>query len=95
MPQRLNPSSPLSTPLVSVPSSLDFATRTANILAKKINKPVFVGCSATFGEFGAHSLEEEVEALKKAVGIVVEEVGRSEGSVESTGTGERGGGKGS
>ena len=40
-------------------------------------------------------MEEEVEALKKAVGIVVEEVGRSEGSVESTGTGERGGGKGS
>ena len=60
---------------------MEFATRTAIILAKKLEKPVFVGCSAQFGQFGSvgDSLEEEVDALKKAVEIVVREVRESVG----------------
>ena len=65
MPNRLNPSDPLCTSLYTDPSSIDFATRVAKIVAKKSGRPTYVGCSVNLG-MGAR-VEEEMEALRVAV----------------------------
>ena len=67
MQQRFQPTEPLCTPLYAIPGSIDFATRVAKILARRTNKPTYVGCSATFGSYG---IEEEMAGVK----IVVEQV---------------------
>ncbi|MCJ1358994.1 MAG: hypothetical protein MMC33_008994 [Icmadophila ericetorum] len=72
MPNRLNPSESISTPLHSVPHSIDFATRVAKILARKTGKPTYVGCSVNLG-IGV-MVEEEIEAVKKSVEGVMEEI---------------------
>ena len=81
--QRLNPSDPLSTALCPVPSSIDFATRVANILARKTGKPTYVGCSATFG--GA-TVEEEVEGVKAAIAAIMSELATQEQNLKVNGT---------
>lgn len=72
--QRFQPSEPLSTALYTLPSSIDFATRVAKILAKRTKLPTYVGCSVAFG--GA-TVEEELEGVKLAVegvmGVFLEE----------------------
>ncbi|MCJ1409809.1 hypothetical protein MMC19_003892 [Ptychographa xylographoides] len=83
MPNRLNPSDPLCTALFPVPSSVDFATRAAKILAKKTGKPTYVGCSATFG--GA-TVEEEMAAVKIAVDAILTEHTAKEAEVKVNGT---------
>ena len=62
--QRFQPSEPLSTPLYSIPGSIDFATRVAKIIAKRTGKPAYVSSSVVFGSFG---IEEEMAGLKAAV----------------------------
>ncbi|KAF6217622.1 hypothetical protein HO133_006724 [Letharia lupina] len=64
MPNRLQPSEPLSTPLYAVPGSIDFATRVAKILARRTGLPAYVGCSAVFG---GSVIEEEMAAVRLAV----------------------------
>ncbi|MCJ1456885.1 hypothetical protein MMC28_007251 [Mycoblastus sanguinarius] len=64
MPNRFNPSEPLCTPLYAMPSSVDFATRVAKILARKTGKPTYVGCSAVFG---GGQIEEEMAGVRAAV----------------------------
>ena len=76
--QRLNPSDPLSTALFPVPSSIDFATRVAKILARKTGKPTYVGCSATFG--GA-TVEEEIEGVKAAIEAILNDLANDERNV--------------
>ncbi|MCJ1387386.1 hypothetical protein MMC18_000229 [Xylographa bjoerkii] len=71
MPNRLNPLDPLSTALFPVPSSIDFATRVAKIVARKTGRPTYVGCSATFG--GA-TVEEEIEGVKAAIEAILNEL---------------------
>ncbi|MCJ1294795.1 hypothetical protein MMC34_006353 [Xylographa carneopallida] len=78
MPNRLNPSDPLSTALFPVPSSIDFATRVAKILARKTGKPTYVGCSATFG--GA-TVEEEIEGVKAAIEAILNDLANDERNV--------------
>ncbi|MCJ1475423.1 hypothetical protein MMC13_004085 [Lambiella insularis] len=75
MPNRLTPSAPLSTVLVPVPGTIDFATRVAKILARKTGKPTYVGCSVAFG--GA-SVEEELQGVRAVVEAVVEELEKKE-----------------
>lgn len=75
--QRLAPDSPpLSTPLYALPSSIEFATRVAKIIAKRTRKPTYVGCSVVFE--GA-TVEEEMEGMQVAVtGILASLGGGSE-----------------
>ena len=75
--QRYNPSQPLSTPLYTLPSSLDFATRLAKVLARKTGKAVHVGSSVTFaGAAQGGSVEEEMDGFKAVVENVLREVER-------------------
>jgi len=73
--QRYNPSTPLSTPLYTLPSSLDFADRLAKTLARRTNMPVQVGSSVNFSSAGnGGSVEEEMEAFRQLVTVVLSEV---------------------
>jgi hypothetical protein len=73
--QRYNPSAPLSTPLYTLPSSLDFADRLAKTLARRTNMPVQVGSSVNFSSAGnGGSVEEEMEAFRQLVTVVLREV---------------------
>lgn len=74
-PQRYNPSAPLSTPLYTLPSSLDFADRLAKTLARRTNLPVQVGSSVNISSAGnGGSVEEEMEAFRQLVTVVLREV---------------------
>lgn len=71
--QRLVPDSPpLSTPLYALPSSIEFATRVAKIIAKRTKKPTYVGCSVLFE--GA-TVEEEMEGMQVAVTGILKGLG--------------------
>ena len=52
-----------------MPSSIDHATRTARILARKTGMPVYVGCSIDFSEL---VVEEQMEGLTKIIETVME-----------------------
>ncbi|KAL8847010.1 MAG: hypothetical protein Q9221_007923 [Calogaya cf. arnoldii] len=67
MPNRLQPSDPLCTALHSQTGSIEFANRVAKILARKTEKPTYVGCSVVFGN---PTVEEEMAGVR----AVVEEV---------------------
>lgn len=60
-----NTNLPLSTPLYSRTSSVDFMTRLARIMARRSDKPVYVG-----GELRFWEAEEEAAALKGVVDVV-------------------------
>ncbi|KAF2816582.1 uncharacterized protein BDZ99DRAFT_458436 [Mytilinidion resinicola] len=63
---------PLSTPLYTQGSTLDFATRLARVLAKKVGKPVYVGNSVSFAGAGmGGTVEEEMEGFRRCVEVVV------------------------
>ncbi|QDS77771.1 hypothetical protein FKW77_005123 [Venturia effusa] len=75
LPNRLNPSQPLSTPLYSMGDSLDFATRMAKLLAKKLGVPCYVGNSMNFSGMGrGGDVEEEMEGFRLVVKVVMSEV---------------------
>lgn len=59
-----NDSTAISTPLTTSGSSIDYATRMAKILARRMRQPVYVGCSMNFAGTTA---EEEMEGLTVAV----------------------------
>lgn len=83
MTQRNNPSDPLSTPLFTPPNTLDFTTRMAKVLARKLDKPVYVGNSMSFASAGmGGTVEEEMEGFKRVVEVVVRLVNKDKG-VES------------
>lgn len=75
MPNRLKPSEPLCTALYSLPSSIEFTTRVAKILARKTEKPTYVGCSVVFGN---PTVEEEVAGVRAAVEEVMKVLGAGE-----------------
>ncbi|KAL6243504.1 hypothetical protein RBB50_009497 [Rhinocladiella similis] len=64
MPDLSNDSTAISTPLTTSGSSIDYATRMAKILARRMRQPVYVGCSMNFAGTTA---EEEMEGLTVAV----------------------------
>lgn len=70
--QRYNTSETMSTILYNNPSSLDFATRLAKVLARRTGKAVHVGSSVSF-ESSAQggTVEEEVEGFKRIVETVM------------------------
>ncbi|GAB7360017.1 hypothetical protein MBLNU230_g7542t1 [Neophaeotheca triangularis] len=74
MPDRYNPNQPISTALYTVPSSLDFATRMAKLLARKTKKPCYVSSSINLsGSVQGGTVEEEMEAFRTIVQVVMNE----------------------
>ncbi|OAL04745.1 hypothetical protein IQ06DRAFT_100743 [Phaeosphaeriaceae sp. SRC1lsM3a] len=70
MPNRNTPNEPLSTPLFTHGATLDFTTRLSKLLARKTNKPVYVGNSASFASAGmGGTIEEEMEGFRRIVEV--------------------------
>ncbi|ESZ97620.1 hypothetical protein SBOR_2021 [Sclerotinia borealis F-4128] len=87
LPNRMNASQPLSTPLCVYESSVEFTTRLAKLLARKTGKPVYVGNSISFASAGmGGTVEEEMEGFKKVVEIVMEQMRKTEGEPTVNGT---------
>ncbi|KAL1979204.1 hypothetical protein VTN96DRAFT_6515 [Rasamsonia emersonii] len=71
MPDRTNPTSTISTALYTSPGSIDYATRTAKILARRMGVPVYVGCNLDPAAMGTVA-EEEMEGFSKIVDVIME-----------------------
>jgi hypothetical protein len=72
MPNARSPAEVLSTPLYTQGATLDFATRLSKVLARRTNKPVYVGSSATFANAGmGGTVEEEMAAFRRIVEVVM------------------------
>lgn len=54
----------MSTMLYTSPGTIDYARRAAQALARRMNIPVYVGCSV---ELSGQAAEEEMEGLAKIV----------------------------
>ena len=66
--KRSKPKDTLCTPLYSSPSTIDIATRTARILTRRMQIPVYVGCSA---DFSGSTADEETAGLTKIVDTIM------------------------
>ncbi|ORY13421.1 hypothetical protein BCR34DRAFT_481064 [Clohesyomyces aquaticus] len=81
MPNKSSPSNPLSTALYTQNATLDFTTRFAKLLAKKADKPVYVGNSISFSSAGlGGTVEEEMEGFRACVEVVMGLLGREKGA---------------
>src|SRR5690349_14578519 len=61
--QKYNPSQPLATPLCTVEPTIEFTTRLAKLLARRTQRPTYVGNSISFASTGlGGTVEEEMEA---------------------------------
>lgn len=75
LPDRYNPTQPLSTPLYTIPQTLDFTTRMAKLLARKTARACYVGSSVDLsGSVQGGIVEEEMEAFGAVVKVVMAEV---------------------
>jgi hypothetical protein len=75
LPDRYNPSQPLSTPIYSIIHTLDFTQRLAKLLARKTGRACYVGNSASFRDSVQGGIvEEEMEAFRAVVKVVMGEV---------------------
>ncbi|RAL05220.1 proteasome assembly chaperone 4 family protein [Aspergillus ibericus CBS 121593] len=70
MPDRTNPPSTISTTIYSTPSSVEYTTRIAKILARRMKVPVYVGCSIDPVGLGL-LVEEEMEGVRGIVDVVM------------------------
>jgi len=85
LPDRFNPGQTLSTPLFTYESSVEFTTRMAQLLAKKSGTPAYVGNSMSFTSAGmGGTVEEEIEAFKKVVEVVMGEINKTRNNVTQT-----------
>ena len=81
LPDRINTTQTISTPLCQNEYSIDLTTRLAKIFARKLQKPVYVGNSISFASAGmGGTSEEEIEGLKMIVGTVMKEIDSHESS---------------
>ncbi|CAI7600427.1 unnamed protein product [Penicillium viridicatum] len=71
MPDRTSPKSTISTTLYTSPSSIEYTTRIARILARRFSIPVYVGCSIDPHGMGLE-VAEEMEGLTKIVNVIME-----------------------
>ncbi|KAI1169195.1 hypothetical protein F5B18DRAFT_13250 [Nemania serpens] len=75
IPDKYNPNQPLSTTIYSAEATLEFTTRLARILAKKINMPVYVGNSISLASTGlGGTMEEEMAAFKQVVAVALDKL---------------------
>lgn len=61
----------ISTTIYTAPSSIEYTTRVAKILARRTGKPIYVGCSIDPNGLGL-TVEEEMEGLSKIVNVITE-----------------------
>ncbi|KAF2769363.1 hypothetical protein EJ03DRAFT_272443 [Teratosphaeria nubilosa] len=74
MPDRYNPSQPMSTPLYTSPASQDFATRLAKVLVRRTGKLCYVGGGINLRDAaGGGTVDEEMEAFRAIVDVVCTE----------------------
>jgi len=73
MPDLRNDRNVISTPLSTSGSSIDYATRLAKILARKLRQPVYVGCSMNFAGTTA---DEEMEGFTTVVDQIMQKWGQ-------------------
>ncbi|KAJ5359190.1 uncharacterized protein N7496_011603 [Penicillium cataractarum] len=71
MPYRTSSNATISTTLYTTPSSIEYTTRVAKILARRVRQPVYVGCSIDPNGLG-QTVEEEMEGLTLIVNLIVE-----------------------
>lgn len=65
----------MSTVLYSMPSSVDFTTRVAKVLVRRLQKACYVGSSVNLsGAMGGGSVNEEMEAFRAIVDVVCKQV---------------------
>jgi hypothetical protein len=57
--------------LQTSPASIDYTTRTAKILSRRMNAPVYVGCSIDTMAMGS-TVEEEMEGFTKIIDVIME-----------------------
>lgn len=69
--KRTNARSVLSTTLYTS-ANVEYTTRLAKILARRMARPVYVGCSLDPGALGL-MVEEEMEGLSRVVDMVMEQ----------------------
>ena len=68
----------MSTALYTVPSSQDFATRMAKLLAKRTGKLCYVGGALNMSNAAAGgTVDEEMQAFRSIVDVVSAEVGKA------------------
>lgn len=73
--QRYNDVQPLATTLYPHEPTLEFATRIAKLLARKLQMPVYVTNSISFANAGmGGTVEEEMEAFRAIVQIVLKQL---------------------
>ena len=68
--KRTNPKSTISTILCNAGGSIEYATRTAKVLARRTELPVYVGCNIDPVSTGT-TVEEEMEGFKKIVDAIM------------------------
>ncbi|EAA32231.1 hypothetical protein GE21DRAFT_7253 [Neurospora crassa] len=72
LPDRYNPTQPLSTPLCTVEPTLEFTTRLAKLITRRTQLPTYVGNSVSFASAGlGGTVEEEMEAFKQVAELVL------------------------
>ncbi|KAL2195070.1 hypothetical protein P885DRAFT_41479 [Corynascus similis CBS 632.67] len=72
LPDKYNPSQPLATALCTVEPTIEFTTRLAKLLAKKTQRPVYVGNSISLASTGlGGTVDEEMDAYKKVVEVTL------------------------
>ncbi|KAL2118157.1 hypothetical protein VTJ04DRAFT_7817 [Mycothermus thermophilus] len=75
LPDRYNPSQPLSTPLCTVEPTLEFTTRVAKAIARRTGLPTYVGNSISLASMGlGGTVEEEMEALARVVEVTMSQL---------------------
>ncbi|KAB8230101.1 hypothetical protein BDV23DRAFT_156407 [Aspergillus alliaceus] len=70
MPDRTNTRNTISTTLYNIPGSVEYTTRIAKILARRMKIPVYVGSSIDPTALGL-LVEEEMEGLTKIVDAIM------------------------
>ncbi|KHO00541.1 uncharacterized protein MAM_01319 [Metarhizium album ARSEF 1941] len=75
LPNRLDDKLPLSTTLFSSENSVEFTTRLAKLLARRVQLPVYVTNSMSFANAGlGGTVEEEMEAFRNIVAVTVDKL---------------------
>ncbi|KKA30537.1 hypothetical protein TD95_003627 [Thielaviopsis punctulata] len=77
LPDKFNPTQPVSTVLYAVESTVELTTRLAKMVARKTGLPVYVSNSMSLESTGmGGSAEEEFEAFKRVVEVVTAELAK-------------------
>ncbi|EFZ00693.1 hypothetical protein X797_002998 [Metarhizium robertsii] len=75
LPNRFDDKQPLSTTLFPSEPSVEFTTRLAKLLARRVQLPVYVTNSMSFANTGmGGAVEEEMEAFRNLVAVIVDKL---------------------